>query len=45
MYILCHEPTDGSERLDNEGRGLVVNTPASYSRGSRFKYWPGDLLS
>jgi hypothetical protein len=34
-----------SESTSTERRCRVVNTPGSYSGGSGFKSWPGDLLS
>jgi hypothetical protein len=36
MYEFYYERT--------ELRGRVVNTPASYSEGPRFKSWSGDRL-
>jgi hypothetical protein len=33
------------DSFQTERHGWVVNTPASYPRGSKFKFWPGDWLS
>jgi hypothetical protein len=45
MELLQTSEVGVTVSLNAESCGQVVNTPASYSRGSTFKSWPGDLLS